>query len=88
MTENRKWGAGRVAFLGRLDKIKADLALGVPLRTIHEKHQAALGIGYASFCRLVARYAADARPAVQTPTCSEPRSSELWREIIARFGPN
>lgn len=74
MPEDRKsWGAGRVAFLGRLDQINADLAIGVPLRTIHEKHQAALGIGYTSFCRLVSRYAADAKPAVQNPAPRQPR---------------
>ena len=74
MTEDRTaWGAGRVAFLARLDKIKADLASGVPLKAIYAKHQAGLGIAYPTFCRLVNRYAADAKPTVQTPAPRKPR---------------
>jgi hypothetical protein len=34
---------------------------GHPLIAIHDRHEEALGIGYPSFCRLVARYADDAR---------------------------
>lgn len=75
MAENRKsWGAGRVAFIARLDKIKGELAQGLPLTTIYANHQAALGIGYPSFCKLVNRYAPDAKLATRrsrAPTTAE-----------------
>jgi hypothetical protein len=76
MTDDRTaWGAGRVAFLARVDKIKADLAIGVPLKAIYAKHQTELGIAYPTFCRLVSRYAADAKPAVQAAAPRKPRRS-------------
>lgn len=66
MAENQKsWGAGRVAFIARLDKIKAELGQGVPLTAIYAHHQEALGIGYPSFCKLVNRYAQDAKLATR-----------------------
>ena len=43
------WGAGRIAFLAKLDAIRPELARGVPLTTIYAQHRAALGIGYAAF---------------------------------------
>lgn len=59
---NRKaWGSGRIAFIARLQTIKAEMQQGIPLTTIHTRHQMALGIGYQSFCKLVARYANDAK---------------------------
>ena len=57
----KSWGAGRVAFIALLDTIKAEMAQGHPLIAIFGRHQQILGIGYPSFCRLVARYADDAR---------------------------
>ncbi len=60
-TARKPWGAGRVAFLARLDTIKAEMSQGLPLTTIFERHQTTLAIGYPSFCKLVSRYAADAK---------------------------
>ncbi len=57
----KPWGAGRVAFLARLDAITAEIAQGLPLTAIYETHRAALGIGYPSFVKLVGRYANGAR---------------------------
>jgi hypothetical protein len=54
---------GRVAFLARIDTIKAELSQGWSLTAVHARHKDALGIGYQAFCRLVVRHAADARPA-------------------------
>jgi len=54
---------GRVAFLARIDTIRAELAEGWSLTTVHARHKDALGIGYKTFWRLVVRHAADARPA-------------------------
>jgi len=53
---------GRVAFLARIDTIRAELAQGWSLKTVHARHKDALGIGYQTFWRLVVRHAADARP--------------------------
>ena len=59
----RSWGAGRVAFLAMLDTIRGELRQGHPLTAIFARHQAALGIRYAGFCKLVKRYAEDAKVA-------------------------
>jgi len=60
------WGSGRIAFLARLPDIKSDIASGIPLTAIYARHPN-LGITYRSFCRLVARYAQDAKPAFHPP---------------------
>ena len=68
-------GSGRVAFIARLDAIKAEIARGDYLVTIHERHAKALGgITYSAFRKLVQRYAEDAKPARPRPygTASRP----------------
>jgi hypothetical protein len=55
------WGAGRVAFIARIDAIRSEMRQGYPLTMIFARHQTALGIRYQTFCKLVSRYAADAR---------------------------
>ena len=60
-------GTGRVAFIGRLDTIRADIAKGEFLVTIYAKHQASLGITYSAFRKLVQRYAEDAKPRKRAP---------------------
>jgi hypothetical protein len=55
------WGAGRIAFIARFESIRSELGQGLPLTVIYDRHKAALGIGYPSFCKLVARYADDAK---------------------------
>jgi hypothetical protein len=67
-------GAGRPAFVMMLDEIKADLRRGIFVKDIFRKHQAVIGIGYPSFCKLVARYAADAKlvPSAPPPTKPSP----------------
>jgi len=57
-----RWGAGRVAFVARLDTIRSEIAQGFTLRAIYERHETALGIGYSAFCKLVLRHADAARP--------------------------
>jgi hypothetical protein len=61
------WGTGRVALLARLDAIRPELARGVPLTAIYAQHRDALGIGYASFVKLVGRYADEHRVARRRP---------------------
>jgi hypothetical protein len=66
MTDQRParpaYGASRIAFVARLETIRAEISQGLLLTTIHDRHKVALGIGYSGFCKLVARYAADAKP--------------------------
>jgi hypothetical protein len=57
----KSWGAGRVIFMARLDRIRSEIGEGYPLTAIFDRHRAVLGIGYRSFCKLVNRYAGDAR---------------------------
>ena len=49
-------GAGRVAFLARIEEIKQMVSEGHPLLSIYEKHQAELGTSYSQFARYVAKY--------------------------------
>jgi hypothetical protein len=57
----KSWGAGRVVFFARLEAIRSELSQGYPLTTIYDRHQAALQIGYRSFCKLVSRYGEDSK---------------------------
>lgn len=49
-------GAGRVAFLARLETFKEMLTAGHPLKAIYDEHKQHLGIGYPQFTRYVNRY--------------------------------
>jgi hypothetical protein len=61
------WGVGRVAFVALLDTIRSEIGQGLLLTTIYDRHKAALGISYSGFCKLVARYADDAKPLKRRP---------------------
>jgi len=69
------WGAGRVALVARLDTIRSEMGQGLPLTAIYDRHRATLGIGYQSFCKLIARYAGDAKlsPRYAAPRSEAPR---------------
>ena len=69
----KAWGVGRVAFLARIDTIRAELAEGWPMTTVYGHHKDALGLGYSAFRRLVARHAADARPMPSRAANHEPK---------------
>lgn len=62
------WGTGRIAFVALRDTIRAEIAQGLLLTTIFDRHKAALGVSYSAFCKLVARYADDAKPLRHRPT--------------------
>ncbi|MBS7736777.1 MULTISPECIES: TraK family protein [Pseudomonadota] len=49
-------GAGRVAFLARLDSIRKMVEEGYPVVLIYEQHGEGMGISYSQFARYVARY--------------------------------
>lgn len=49
-------GAGRVAFLARVEEFKELHSKGYPLLSMYEKHEAELGISYSQFARYVAKY--------------------------------
>ena len=50
-------GAGRVAFLARLDNIREMVQAGYPVISIYEQYGDGMGISYSQFARYVARYA-------------------------------
>jgi hypothetical protein len=54
-------GAGRVAFLARLDSIRKMVEAGYPVISIYEQYGEGIGISYSQFARYVVRY-------VQPPT--------------------
>jgi hypothetical protein len=87
----KPWGAGRVVFFAKLEAIKAELSQGYPLTTIYDRHQAALQIGYRSFCKLVSRYADDAKLSPRrSPSSTEVSSTGtagLVRPSVAVIGP-
>ncbi|WP_116895336.1 TraK family protein [Pseudomonas syringae] len=49
-------GAGRVAFLARLDDFRKLIDAGHPLRAIYDDYAEQLGIGYPQFTKYVVRY--------------------------------
>ncbi len=61
----KAWGIGRIAILARLETITEELRQGLSLTMIYDRHQAALGVSYRAFCKLVRRYAGEVRPAVR-----------------------
>jgi hypothetical protein len=82
----RPRGTGRTAFIGRLDAIRADIAEGEFLVAIYAKHQAALGITYSAFRKLVQRYAEDPSHANGPPTAPPGRLSHPppWAHPLPR----
>ena len=78
MTDQRppkpSWGASRTAFVSLLDTIRAEIGQGLLLATIHDRHKSALGISYSGFCKLVARYADDAKPLKARPAGAVPKA--------------
>ena len=48
-------GAGRVAFLARLDDFRKLIDAGHPLRAIYDDYAEQLGIGYPQFTKYVGR---------------------------------
>lgn len=73
------WGKGRTVFVSRLETIRSEIGEGLLLTTIYDRHKAALGIGYKGFCKLVARYADDAKPlrSRPVPAVAQARSPAL-----------
>lgn len=70
-TPRKSWGSGRVAFVARLPTIRSEMGQGLPLTAIYARHQTALGIGYQSFCKLVTRYAGDAKLGASLPAARD-----------------
>ena len=79
------WGAGRVAFLARLDAIRAKLMQGATLATVYAEYRGALGVGYSGFVKLVDRYVGDRptrrrskqRPAAPSPPTTTKQEGPL-----------
>ena len=57
----KRWGSGRISFMADLASIRDDLARAIPMTEIFAARKDRLGITYSAFCKLVARYASDAR---------------------------
>jgi hypothetical protein len=57
----KRWGKGRVPFIADLPAIRSEISRAIPLTEVFASRSERLGIGYSAFCKLVARYAADAR---------------------------
>lgn len=93
-TGRAAWGAGRVAFLARLETISREIREGHSLTAIFERHRVALAISYPSFCRLASQFAADARPArvhsqrAATPNLPVQPSAPAMAALSATARPN
>jgi Family of unknown function (DUF5338) len=85
---SKAWGVGRVAFLARIDAIKVELAQGWSLKAIYQRHKDRLAVGYSSFCKLVSRHAADARPVVRTQVQPAPPAGPKSAPGMARVMAN
>lgn len=55
-TKKMRRGAGRVAFLAEREAIAALVLQGHPLRSVFDRYQGRLGIGYPQFTKYVNRY--------------------------------
>ena len=55
-SEDKRLGAGRVAFLARIDTFREMIEAGNTMQVIYEKYQSHLGIGYNQFVNYVNRY--------------------------------
>jgi hypothetical protein len=64
----KRWGQGRVRFIAEMGAIRSEIEQGRPLTEVFGVRSSQLGIGYSAFCKLVARYAADAKPQLAAPT--------------------
>lgn len=49
-------GAGRVAFLARIEDIRKEIHAGYPLLAIYQEYEKHLKISYSQFARYVTRY--------------------------------
>jgi hypothetical protein len=49
-------GLGRVRFLAHLDRIRASVTMGYPLRLIYEEHREELDTSYCQFARYVKKF--------------------------------
>ena len=70
-------GAGRIAFLARIDVIREMVFAGYPLLAIYRQYEEGLGVvSYSQFARYVARYV---RHAVDQGTVEKPLSAVASR---------
>ena len=83
----KAWGIGRIAILARLETITAELRQGLSLTMIYDRHQAALGVSYRAFCKLVQRYAGEVRPAVRRQRPDEAPSPPSPPPILVAAAP-
>lgn len=85
-TKKMKRGAGRVAFLAEREAIAALVIQGHPLRSVFDRYQGSLGIGYPQFTRYVNRYirstGTDAQANKQSPVpTSTARPADKRQEV-------
>lgn len=69
-------GAGRVAFLARLDSFASLMNAGHPQRSIYDDHAASLGISYSQFNRYVGKYILGKISGRQSPSGQTPKRDE------------
>lgn len=57
----KRWGQGRIVFMSELPEIRAEISRAVPMTEVFASRSDRLGIGYSAFCKLVSKYAPDAK---------------------------
>lgn len=55
-SKEKRLGAGRVAFLARVEVFKEKISAGHTMAAVYEDHQKELGISYSQFANYVNRY--------------------------------
>lgn len=74
--KKRLKGAGRVAFLARIDEVRKEVAEGWPLVAIFDRHKGQLGgLSYSQFTRYVQRYVNGSTNNGPTPKAPAARKS-------------
>lgn len=55
-SKGKRLGAGRVAFLARIEIFREKITAGHTMQMVYEEHQDQLGIGYSQFVNYINRY--------------------------------
>jgi hypothetical protein len=87
MSGTAKWGRGRIAVIALRDTIRAEIEAGHPLTDIYQRHEAALGVRYVHFTRLVRKLVTGRPPHPPPPPTPAPAGAPPRNTLLLRSPP-